>query len=57
MQDSTGVANEVCLPSPQATRAHKLMNAPVSCIDLTQARLEPGSKPGRLFVNGARFHI
>jgi hypothetical protein len=33
------------------------MNAPVNRIDLTHAELEPGSAPGRLFVNGARFHI
>jgi hypothetical protein len=29
----------------------------VSRIDLAEAKLEPGSEPGRLFVNGVRFHI
>ena len=43
--------------SPQATSAHKVMNAPVSRIDLTQAKPQAGSEAGRLFVNGARFHI
>ena len=52
-----GVANEACPRSLQAMSAHKVMNAPVSRIDLAQAELEPGSEPGSLFVNGARFHI
>ena len=29
------------------TSAHKVMNAPVSRIDLAQAKLEPGSEPER----------
>jgi hypothetical protein len=33
------------------------MNAPVIRIDLAQAMREPGSEPGRLFMNGARFHL
>ena len=55
--DSSGGVNEACLSSPQATSAHKVMNAPVSRIDLAQAKLEPGSEPGRLVMNGARFHL
>jgi hypothetical protein len=33
------------------------MNAPVSRIDLAQAKREPGSEPGRLPVIDAEFHI
>ena len=33
------------------------MNTPVSRIDLAQTQREPDSNPGRLIVNGARFHI
>ena len=64
--DTTGVSaigspitagKGACRPWLQATSAHKVMNTPVSRIDLTRAELEPGSEPGSLFVNGARFHI
>jgi hypothetical protein len=47
LKESTGVANEACLPPPQAMSAHKVMSAPVSRIDLIRAELEPGSEPTR----------